>query len=236
MNASSDQLARTRDRGHAAGCGIAATGRGLSVARSPRAAGPGCKQRPDLAGRPRRDRAELPHPAPGTAYHGRKIAGYADGVPDQPTVRDAPEADSAAPTRADFERLLAFRTSLRRFQRWSEAEAAAVGLTSVQHQLLLAIKGHPGTAAPTIGDIAGYLLLRHHSAVELVDRTAEGGFVRRISDPADARVVRVQLTARGERRLVELTNGHLEELHKLAAVLNDLVTGAHAAEAVGSGS
>jgi DNA-binding MarR family transcriptional regulator len=153
-------------------------------------------------------------------------------VPDQQTVRAAPEAD-LAPTHADFERLLAFRTSLRRFQRWSEGQAAAVGLTHVQHQLLLAIKGHPGDLPPTIGDIAAYLLLRHHSAVELVDRTAEGGFVRRISDPSDARVVRVQLTARGERRLVELTKGHLQELHNLAAVLNDLVAGAEAATTSG---
>src|SRR5436190_5026650 len=74
------------------------------------------------------------------------------------------------PNRADFEHVLAFRTSLRRFQRWSEDEARAAGLTHVQHQLLVAIKGHPGAASPTIGDLANYLLLRPHSAVELVDR------------------------------------------------------------------
>ena len=45
------------------------------------------------------------------------------------------------PTRADFENLLSFRVALRRFQRWSEDQASAVGLTHVQHQLLVAIKG-----------------------------------------------------------------------------------------------
>ena len=69
-------------------------------------------------------------------------------------------------TRQDFERLLEFRTSLREFQRWSEDQAQAAGLTHVQHQLLVAVKGHPGSKPPTVGDLADYLLLRPHSAVE----------------------------------------------------------------------
>ena len=133
------------------------------------------------------------------------------------------------PNRADFEHLLAFRTSLRRFQRWSEDEARAAGLTHVQHQLLVAIKGHPGSAAPTIGDLANYLLLRPHSAVELVDRAEAAGLVRRVPDPADARVVRVELTNRGDVLVTRLTQKHLEELHKLAAVLGQLTEGPNGA-------
>ena len=127
------------------------------------------------------------------------------------------------PTRWDFVNLLAFRTSLRRFQHWSERQARAAGLTHVQHQLLVAIKGHPGESPPTVGDLAGYLLLRHHSAVELVDRAEAAGFVRRRPDPVDARVVRVVLTPEGDDRLTELTPAHLSELHNLAAILNRLV-------------
>jgi len=78
-------------------------------------------------------------------------------------------------TREDFEHLLAFRTSLRRFQRWSEDQAKTAGLTHVQHQLLVAIKGHPDSEPPTVGDLADYLLLRHHSTVELVDRAEAAG-------------------------------------------------------------
>ena len=118
--------------------------------------------------------------------------------------------------------MLAFRTSLRRFQRWSEDEARAAGLTAVEHQLLVAIKGHPGTGAPTVGDLAGYLLLRPHSAVELVDRAEAAGLVRRVPDAADARVVRVELTNRGDQPVTRLTQKHLAELHKLAAVLGQL--------------
>jgi DNA-binding MarR family transcriptional regulator len=126
-------------------------------------------------------------------------------------------------TRADFEHLLAFRISLRRFQRWSEDQARAAGLTHVQHQLLVAVKGHPGAAPPTVSDLADYLLLRHHSTVELVDRAELAGLVRRTADARDARLVRVRLTAKAERILDELTPAHLVELHGLAAVLDQLV-------------
>src|SRR5215831_11125333 len=107
-------------------------------------------------------------------------------------------------TRGDFENLLAFRTGLRRFLHWSQTQAGAAGLTAAQHQLLVAIKGHPGGQAPTIGDLAGYLLLRHHSAVELVDRAAAAGLVERRSDAEDGRVTRVGLTADGGARLNKL--------------------------------
>jgi len=126
-------------------------------------------------------------------------------------------------TQLDFERLLEFRVTLRRFQRWSEDQAAAAGLTHVQHQLLVAIKGHPGGEPPTVGDLAGYLLLRPHSAVELVDRAELAGLVERTRDPADGRVVRVRLTPEGDQILHQLTRAHLERLHELATVLDEFV-------------
>jgi DNA-binding MarR family transcriptional regulator len=127
-------------------------------------------------------------------------------------------------TQRDFSRLLEFRVSLRRFQRWSEDQAKAAGLTHVQHQLLVAIKGHPGGRPPTVGDLAGYLLLRPHSAVELVDRAKAAGLVERTPDREDGRVVRVRLTAGGEAVLQRLTRAHLDRLHELAAVLEEFVT------------
>ncbi|MGH3393407.1 MAG: MarR family winged helix-turn-helix transcriptional regulator [Streptosporangiaceae bacterium] len=130
------------------------------------------------------------------------------------------------PTRQDFERLLAFRSSLRQFERWSDAQARTAGLTHVQHQLLVAVKGHPGSDPPSVSELAGYLLLRHHSTVELVDRAEAAGIVRRVPDASDGRLVRVRLTPRGERILTELTPAHLVELHALAAVLDELVDGA----------
>jgi len=127
-------------------------------------------------------------------------------------------------TRQDFERLLEFRVTLRRFQRWSEDQAQAEGLTHVQHQLLVAIKGHHENQPPTMGDLAGYLLLRPHSTVELVDRAEAARLVERTPDGEDGRVVRVRLTREGDRVLNKLTRAHLKRLHELATVLDELVS------------
>ncbi len=113
----------------------------------------------------------------------------------------------------DFQRLLAFRDGLRRFQHWSEAEAKAVGLTGAQHQLLLAIRGHG--AAPSIREVAEHLLLRHHSVVELVDRAVAAQLVERVGDEHDQRIVRLRLTSTGRDRVEALAGAHLEELSRL---------------------
>ncbi len=113
--------------------------------------------------------------------------------------------------------------TLRRFLRWSEDQAAEAGLTPAQHQLLVAIKGHPGPEPPAIRDIADYLLLQSHSAVGLVSRAEAAGFVRRQQDAKDARVVRVYLTEKGEGLVANLTTAHLAELYKLAGSLNSLL-------------
>ena len=122
----------------------------------------------------------------------------------------------------DFEYLLRLRTGLRRFLRWSEQQAQAAGVTSAQHQLLLAIRGHPGAAPPTIGEIADYLVLRHHSASELVDRAAAAGLVVRNPDPVNGTQVRVSLTETGMVKLNRLAETHLAELVHLAPTMRAL--------------
>ena len=127
-----------------------------------------------------------------------------------------------APTREpDYERLLDFRKELRRFLRWSEESARNVGLTPAQHQLLLAVKGHPGEA-PTISDVADDLMLRHHSVSELIDRAATAGLVDRQTDPADRRLTRVQVTREGEAVLRRLTQQHVAEIRRLAPIVQAL--------------
>ena len=128
----------------------------------------------------------------------------------------------------DYERLLAFRTGLRRFLSWSGQQAEAAGITPAQHQLLLAVRGHPDLRGPTIGEIAGYLLVRHHSAVELIDRAATAGLVARRADSEDGRTVRVALTADGRRRLERLAAAHLEELDRMTSQLHTLWAGLEA--------
>lgn len=120
----------------------------------------------------------------------------------------------------DVARLLTFRDGLRRFQRWSESQAKQVGLTPAQHQLLLAVRGHG--FPPSIADIAQHLLLRHHSAVELVDRAVRAGLIRRVGDLDDHRVVRLALTRSGEAKLTALAAAHLEELSRLRPTFESL--------------
>ena len=107
--------------------------------------------------------------------------------------------------------------------RWSEAQARQAGLGPTQHQLLLAVRGHEDPRGPTIGEVADYLYLRHHSAGELVERVQQAGLVARRSDPDDARVVRLALTPDGEQALANLTKLHVEELRSLASHLQPLL-------------
>jgi DNA-binding MarR family transcriptional regulator len=95
----------------------------------------------------------------------------------------------------------------------------AAGLTSAQHQLLLAIRGHPDSRGPTIGEVADYLMLRHNSAVGLADRADAAGLVVRVRDPVDHRVVRLKLSTTGAECLEALSALHLEELERLSVEL-----------------
>lgn len=116
----------------------------------------------------------------------------------------------------DYRDILAFRDRLRRFLAWSEAQCQAAGITASQHQLLLAVRGHPGPDQPTVGDIAEHLQLRHHSAVGLIDRAETAGLVRRTPDADDRRIVRILLEPAGADALEELTALHITELAVLA--------------------
>jgi len=126
------------------------------------------------------------------------------------------------PTDDDYGKLLAFRSNLRRFLHWSEERATEAGLAPAQYQLLLAVRGHDAASGPTIGEIANYLSVRHHSAVGLVDRAVAAGLVTRVADAARASVVHVQLTALGRERLEGLAAVHLEELARIAPVMQEI--------------
>jgi DNA-binding MarR family transcriptional regulator len=125
-------------------------------------------------------------------------------------------------TDRDYARLLSVRTRLRRFERWSAEQAAAQGLTASQHQLLLAVRGHDEPAGPTIGQVADYLMVRHNTAVELVDRTQDLGLLDRTRDATDHRIVRLTLTDEGLARLAALAGSHIEELSRLGPMVDGL--------------
>ncbi len=122
-------------------------------------------------------------------------------------------------TKQHLEMLAQVRYALRRFLRFGEDAARKVGLTPQQHQLLLAVKGFPGRDWATVGEVAERLQLRHHSAVGLVDRAEQLSLIHRKTDPDDRRVVRISLTAAGERALARLTGLHVVELKALGPKL-----------------
>jgi DNA-binding MarR family transcriptional regulator len=122
-------------------------------------------------------------------------------------------------TKQDFEELARFRFGIRRYLRFSEETVRRHGLTPQHYQLMLALKGFPGREWATMRELAERLQLRHHSVVELVNRAQKQDLVERAPDPADARVVRVQLTAGGQRALARLSALHRDELRRLGAAL-----------------
>lgn len=124
----------------------------------------------------------------------------------------------------EYRRLLEFRTAMRKFLQYSKAQAEELGLTPTQHQLLLAIRGHAGEKGPTMGDVAGRLLIRHHSTVELVNRAERAGLVERRPDEADQRVVRLVLTSSGTAKLERISRANLSELGRLGPDFQELLS------------
>ncbi|MBR0731750.1 DNA-binding MarR family transcriptional regulator [Bradyrhizobium japonicum] len=137
------------------------------------------------------------------------------------TTRPASAAPSkgGAMREADYAALAQFRYQLRTFLAFSETAAQNAGLTPQQHQALLAIKGLAAPDGASVGDIARFLLIRHHTAVELVDRMAKLKLIGREADPQDARRVLVRLTTKGEQKLRSLSRIHLDELGAAAPAL-----------------
>lgn len=124
---------------------------------------------------------------------------------------------------ADYRRLLAFRSELRDFLRWSERAAHEAGLTPSLHQLLLVLRAHQTPPGPTIGQAAEELHIRHHSAVELARRAHSAGLICRDRDTLDHRRVHLALTSRGHEQLEGLTRAHLPRIASLADVLEHVM-------------
>ncbi|MPZ76104.1 MAG: MarR family transcriptional regulator [Deltaproteobacteria bacterium] len=127
----------------------------------------------------------------------------------------------------NFKAMSELRYQIRKFIRFSENAARKAGIEPQQHQLLLALRGLPDEARPTIGVLAERMQLQHHSTVELIDRLVDRGFLCRLRDTDDKRRVLVKLTHAGEKFLQKLSLHHLEELQvagpTFVKVLNSLI-------------
>ena len=124
----------------------------------------------------------------------------------------------------EYQQLASFRFALRSFLRFSEIAAEKVGLSAQHYQALLAVcattDGHV-----TINDLAKQLLIRHNSAVGLVDRLVHGGLVVRKPSTVDRRKVELCLSARGRKVLARLAAMHHGELRRIGPVMEQFFSG-----------
>lgn len=115
-------------------------------------------------------------------------------------------------TLSDYQALAEFRYQIRRFLHFSEEVVKEAGMERGQYQLMLAVKGMPAGVRPRIRELANRMQIRHHSAVELVNRLEAGGFVHRTRAKDDRREVLLGLTPKGEKVLSALALHHHDEL------------------------
>lgn len=123
----------------------------------------------------------------------------------------------------DYEALAQFRFELRKFQAFSTGAAVQAGLTPQQHQALLTIRGFSTLGPVSVGELADFLFIQHHTAVGLVDRMAKLELIGRSIDETDGRRVLLNLTAEGERRLRKLSKIHQDELAAIGPALARIV-------------
>lgn len=114
----------------------------------------------------------------------------------------------------DYAALAEFRFALRQFQVFSEERAAEAGLKPQQHQALLAIRAADPDEA-TVGYVAQRLIVKPHSASELIDRLEVQGLVRREPTQSDRRRALIRLTPQASRILSDLSSAHREEIRRL---------------------
>lgn len=125
------------------------------------------------------------------------------------------KGDKAAIGKRQYEALAAFRYELRRYLRLSEELTRRHGITPLQYQLLLHVKGFPGREYASVTELAERLQAKHHGVVALVTRSETAGFVERRTSPDDRRLVHVYLTPKGEQKLARLADLHRRELLQL---------------------
>ena len=133
------------------------------------------------------------------------------------TIQARPAGRTLA--KADFEALAHFRYQLRRFLRFSEEASQAHGITPLQYQLMLQIKGFPGRDWASVTELAERLQSKHHGVVALISRCEALGLVQRRASSSDLRLVEVRLTESGERCVAALAGLHRDELESLQDLL-----------------
>jgi len=118
----------------------------------------------------------------------------------------------------DYEGLANFRYLLRKFLRFSkDFLRATAGLNPEQYEALLAVKAFAAPVGLTISELSERLQVKHHSAVNIVDRLAERKLITREAGETDRRRRHLQLTVKGEKLIEELAAVHRKEIRMRSA-------------------
>ncbi|MDR5743772.1 MarR family winged helix-turn-helix transcriptional regulator [Caballeronia sp. LZ029] len=125
------------------------------------------------------------------------------------------------PDKQDLEAMSLFRYELRKFLRVSEEISNVAGITSLQYQLLLHVRGFPERQWATVGELAERLQAAPNGTAALVSRCEAAGLVTRKTDKTDRRQVQVHLTAKGERCLLKLAAEHKTHYGSFGWVFNE---------------
>lgn len=143
----------------------------------------------------------------------------------EPLEEEGLESMAHDPTPAELAALANFRFALRRFLAFSEQAAAKMGMTPQWYQALLVVK--TTTHDISVGELAKELMIRDHSAAELVSRLEQAKLVRRKIDPSDRRRSLIILTPGGDRSLAKLAGVHLARLQENKDAFLNLFVNSH---------
>jgi DNA-binding MarR family transcriptional regulator len=119
----------------------------------------------------------------------------------------------------DYRALAALRYEIRKFLAFSEQAARNAGVEPQQHQLLLAVRGLPEGARPTIRVVAERLCVQHHTAVALVDKLEQRGLLLRERGSRDRREVLLRVTPQGDAVLRKLSALHRQQLRDVGPAM-----------------
>jgi DNA-binding MarR family transcriptional regulator len=124
---------------------------------------------------------------------------------------------------ADYKAMGEFRRGIREFLAFSEEASLRHGITSQQHQALLAIRAHSGPEPMSIGELAECLMIKSHSAVGLVSRLEERDLVLRRESEDDRRRAVLELRPRGAEILEAISILNAREIGRSSEFLQKVL-------------
>ncbi|MFF5445680.1 MarR family winged helix-turn-helix transcriptional regulator [Streptomyces sp. NPDC012888] len=124
-------------------------------------------------------------------------------------------------TASDTDRLLAEQLLrlTRRLHRIQKRHMEPVGITPAQSRLLRVVAHYEPERPPRMADLAARLEVVPRAVTTLVDGLEAADCVRRVPDPANRRVTRIELTDTGRATLRRLRNARTDAAEEILAPL-----------------